>query len=125
MLDICNQLDLTWRACLRLEPGLARRLVTRSARSRGPGARCLVDDTVEREVEPPMAGTSQTAPHDCGEDMSQNDRPDPVTEAFVAHRNLLFTVAYEMLGSATDAEDVLQETWLRWVGVDLDAVRIR
>jgi RNA polymerase sigma-70 factor (TIGR02957 family) len=70
-----------------------------------------------------MAGTSQTAPHDYGEDMSQNDRPDPATEAFVAHRNLLFTVAYEMLGSATDAEDVLQETWLRWVGVDLDAVR--
>ncbi|WP_206686178.1 RNA polymerase sigma-70 factor [Kribbella qitaiheensis] len=45
------------------------------------------------------------------------------TEAFVAHRNLLFTVAYEMLGSAADAEDVLQETWLRWSGVDLDEVR--
>ncbi|MGK5673123.1 RNA polymerase sigma-70 factor [Micromonospora sp. URMC 106] len=45
------------------------------------------------------------------------------TDAFLAHRNLLFTVAYEMLGSAVDAEDVLQETWLRWVGVDLDAVR--
>jgi RNA polymerase sigma-70 factor (TIGR02957 family) len=28
-----------------------------------------------------------------------------------------------MLGSAADAEDVLQETWLRWVGVDLDTVR--
>ncbi|RSM75961.1 RNA polymerase sigma-70 factor [Kibdelosporangium aridum] len=49
--------------------------------------------------------------------------PDPATEAFVTHRNLLFTVAYEMLGSAADAEDVLQETWLRWVGVDLDTVR--
>ncbi|WP_217142738.1 RNA polymerase sigma-70 factor [Streptomyces sp. AC627_RSS907] len=50
---------------------------------------------------------------------------DPATEAFVAHRNLLFTVAYEMLGSAADAEDVLQETWLRWAGVDLGAVRDR
>ncbi|BDT94521.1 RNA polymerase sigma24 factor [Nocardia sputorum] len=40
------------------------------------------------------------------------------TETFLAHRNLLFTVAYEMLGSAADADDVLQETWLRWVGVD-------
>ncbi|MCW3844235.1 RNA polymerase sigma-70 factor [Micromonospora yasonensis] len=48
---------------------------------------------------------------------------DSATEAFLAHRNLLFTVAYEMLGSAADAEDVLQETWLRWVGVDLDTVR--
>ena len=44
---------------------------------------------------------------------------DPATDAFVAHRNLLFTVAYEILGSAADAEDVLQETWLRWIKVDL------
>jgi RNA polymerase sigma-70 factor (TIGR02957 family) len=50
---------------------------------------------------------------------------DPATEEFLAHRNLLFTVAYEMLGSAADAEDVLQETWLRWAGVDLDTVRNR
>jgi RNA polymerase sigma-70 factor (TIGR02957 family) len=48
---------------------------------------------------------------------------DRATEAFVAHRNLLFTVAYEMLGSAADAEDVLQETWLRWVEADLRQVR--
>src|ERR1700686_1874756 len=38
---------------------------------------------------------------------------DPV----VTHRGLLFTVAYEMLGSAVDAEDVVQETWLRWADV--------
>ena len=48
--------------------------------------------------------------------------PD-ATEVFVAQRNLLFTVAYEMLGSAADAEDVLQETWLRWVDVDRSEVR--
>ncbi|WP_437114739.1 RNA polymerase sigma-70 factor [Streptomyces longispororuber] len=48
---------------------------------------------------------------------------DTATEVFVAHRNLLFTVAYEMLGSAADAEDVLQETWLRWAGVDPATVR--
>jgi RNA polymerase sigma-70 factor (ECF subfamily) len=53
------------------------------------------------------------------------ERMDPATETFVAHRNLLFTVAYEMLGSAADAEDVLQETWLRWAGVDLDTVHDR
>ncbi|MFI6598867.1 RNA polymerase sigma-70 factor [Nonomuraea sp. NPDC050536] len=47
---------------------------------------------------------------------------DAATEAFVAYRNLLFTVAYEMLGSAADAEDVLQETWLRWVKADLEQV---
>ncbi|MQY05595.1 RNA polymerase sigma-70 factor [Actinomadura macrotermitis] len=48
---------------------------------------------------------------------------DPATEAFVAHRNLLFTVAYEILGSAADAEDVLQEAWLRWAEIDLAQVR--
>ena len=45
-------------------------------------------------------------------------RRDP----FVTHRSLLFTVAYEMLGSAADAEDVVQETWLRWAGIG-DAAR--
>jgi len=57
--------------------------------------------------------------------MSEAGRPGPATEVFLAHRNLLFTVAYEMLGSAADAEDVLQETWLRWAKVDLDTVRDR
>ncbi|KAB2349663.1 RNA polymerase sigma-70 factor [Actinomadura rudentiformis] len=57
------------------------------------------------------------------EPLAGGGRMDSATEAFVAHRNLLFTVAYEMLGSAADAEDVLQETWLRWVGVDLATVR--
>lgn len=52
-------------------------------------------------------------------------REDPALEAFVAHRNLLFTVAYEMLGSAADAEDVLQETWLRWAGVDHETIENR
>src|SRR5207248_11370018 len=33
------------------------------------------------------------------------------------------TVAYEMLGSAADAEDVLQDSWLRWAGVDKTRVQ--
>ena len=44
-------------------------------------------------------------------------------DPFVTHRGLLFTVAYEMLGSAADAEDVLQESWLRWDQVDRSEVR--
>src|ERR1700748_3138090 len=70
-----------------------------------------------------MTGTSTPAPGNRGGSMSRDGRPDPATEAFVAYRNLLFTVAYEMLGSAADAEDVLQETWLRWAGVELGTVR--
>ena len=46
-----------------------------------------------------------------------------MTDPFVTHRSLLFTVAYEMLGSAADAEDVVQEAWLRWADVDQAAVR--
>lgn len=46
-----------------------------------------------------------------------------VDDPFVTHRSLLFTVAYEMLGSAADAEDVLQESWLRWAAVDHDTVQ--
>ncbi|GIG20567.1 RNA polymerase sigma24 factor [Cellulomonas chitinilytica] len=42
-------------------------------------------------------------------------------DPFVTHRSLLFTVAYEMLGSAADAEDVVQETWLRWADLGEDA----
>ena len=46
-----------------------------------------------------------------------------MSDPFVTHRNLLFTVAYEMLGSAADAEDVVQETWLRWAEVDQTEIR--
>jgi RNA polymerase sigma-70 factor (ECF subfamily) len=40
--------------------------------------------------------------------------PDPRLEAFDRHRRLLFTVAYSMLGSVADAEDTVQDAWLRW-----------
>lgn len=43
-------------------------------------------------------------------------------DPFLAHRGLLFTVAYELLGSGADADDVVQETWLRWAAVDRAAV---
>lgn len=66
---------------------------------------------------------SEISEHNVRTEDAGGIRTDTATDAFVAHRNLLFTVAYEMLGSAADAEDVLQETWLRWAGVDLDAVR--
>lgn len=47
-------------------------------------------------------------------------------EPFVTHRSLLFTVAYQMLGSAAGADDAVQEVWLRWAdmgGAARDEVR--
>ncbi|MEU0468568.1 sigma-70 family RNA polymerase sigma factor [Amycolatopsis sp. NPDC006131] len=45
--------------------------------------------------------------------MMTDNRPDPVTEAFEAQRDRLRAIAYRVLGSHADAEDVLQEAWLR------------
>ncbi|MQM27920.1 RNA polymerase sigma factor SigJ [Glycomyces albidus] len=45
---------------------------------------------------------------------------DAAAAGFVQHRELLFAVVYNMLGSVADTEDVLQETWLSWAGVDRD-----
>jgi RNA polymerase sigma-70 factor (ECF subfamily) len=42
---------------------------------------------------------------------------DPLP-VFDAHRRLLFTVAYQMLGSVADAEDTVQDAWLRWSAAD-------
>jgi RNA polymerase sigma-70 factor (ECF subfamily) len=49
--------------------------------------------------------------------------PGPDPAEFEALRPLLFTVAYEMLEVAADAEDVVQEAWLRWSQVDPASVR--
>jgi RNA polymerase sigma-70 factor, ECF subfamily len=46
-----------------------------------------------------------------------------MSDVFDTHRRLLFTVAYDLLGSVADAEDVVQETWLRWSRVAQDEVR--
>ncbi|WP_435853360.1 RNA polymerase sigma-70 factor [Streptomyces smyrnaeus] len=68
-------------------------------------------------------GERSEHPRDAAASPARGVRMESATEGFVAHRNLLFTVAYEMLGSAADAEDVLQETWMRWAGVDHAAVQ--
>ena len=50
-------------------------------------------------------------------------RPDPATDAFQAHRPRLVRLAYRMLGSTAEAEDVVQNAWLRWRTVDPAEVR--
>ena len=53
---------------------------------------------------------------------SSGERPLDAACVFDEHQGLLISVAYRVLGSVTDAEDAVQETWLRWSGVDHSAV---
>lgn len=80
------------------------------------------DEGREREVE-----RRQCLRHQDRRDVDhrRDDQADCslATTSFVTHRDLLFTVASRVLGSAADAEDVLQEAWLRWTKVDLGQVR--
>ncbi len=55
--------------------------------------------------------------------MTRAPAPSEHAERFTMLRPLLFTIAYEILGSATEADDVLQDGYLRWADVDLSTVR--
>jgi len=50
------------------------------------------------------------------------DELEQAMETFTAVRPRLFGIAYRMLGSVSEAEDIVQDTWLRWQGTDRDAV---
>jgi RNA polymerase sigma-70 factor (ECF subfamily) len=51
------------------------------------------------------------------------DVPERATSAFLSVRPRLFGIAYRMLGTAADAEDIVQEAWLRWQSTDRSVVR--
>ncbi|MEV6227361.1 RNA polymerase sigma-70 factor [Saccharopolyspora shandongensis] len=46
----------------------------------------------------------------------------PDQQVFREHRNLLFSVAYRVLGSAADAEDAVQDAWIKWSATDRSQV---
>ncbi|RAO22499.1 ECF RNA polymerase sigma factor SigJ [Micromonospora noduli] len=48
--------------------------------------------------------------------------PDADEQVFHSHRNLLFSVAYRILGSAADAEDAVQDAWISWSSADRSQV---
>ena len=49
---------------------------------------------------------------------TSSERPLDAASVFDEHRGLLVSVAYRILGSVSDAEDAVQEAWLRWANVD-------
>ncbi|MFG3292071.1 RNA polymerase sigma-70 factor [Streptomyces sp. NPDC048179] len=51
------------------------------------------------------------------------DSLDQATKDFVAARPRLFGIAYRVIGSAVEAEDIVQETWVRWQGTDRTVVQ--
>src|SRR5205823_8364916 len=102
-------------------PEEARRACPGGAHSRR-GVREL-DGEGQRRVGDRVPGFLQGVQAAAGAILGQDRDLGMSDDAFARHRRLLFTVAYEMLGSAADAEDVVQETWLRWADVDHTAVR--
>src|ERR671923_2118357 len=48
--------------------------------------------------------------------------PEPIAEQFEAHRAHLRAVAYRMLGSASEADDAVQESWIRFARTDVSGV---
>jgi RNA polymerase sigma-70 factor, ECF subfamily len=51
------------------------------------------------------------------------DSLDRATSAFLSVRRRLFGIAYRMLGTAAEAEDIVQDVWLRWQSADRSVVR--
>jgi RNA polymerase sigma-70 factor (ECF subfamily) len=56
-------------------------------------------------------------------DTTQRDELDAAAQTFAEVRPRLFGIAYRMLGTVADAEDVVQDTWERWQGTDRSVVR--
>jgi RNA polymerase sigma factor (sigma-70 family) len=56
------------------------------------------------------------------EEAADRSSMDDATAIFSEHRELLFSIAYNILGDVADTEDVLQETWLSWAGAEPELI---
>ena len=103
-----------WAARLEVESSADGARVERAAQSR----RC-------EDLLPALALMTALAPTSNGDAMTHatGARTDDGLSAFLAARPRLFGIAHRMLGSRFDAEDVVQEVWLRWQATDRSVVR--
>lgn len=88
--------------------------VPADARTRGPTVRLLLDRALCRVTAPGPSSCSTVA--GCAR-VCQAELVVSVEE-FLAERPRLFGVAYRMLGEANEAEDVVQDAYLRWTAVE-------
>ena len=56
-------------------------------------------------------------------DVGGTDDIGMAVDVFDEHRRRIFGIAYRMLGTVADAEDIVQETWIRWQGADRSDIR--
>ncbi|MFI9328730.1 RNA polymerase sigma factor SigJ [Kitasatospora sp. NPDC052868] len=62
----------------------------------------------------PRTPSTPSTPSTPNTPSTPDDGVDAATHAFTEHRELLFSMVYNLLGTVADTEDVLQETWLSW-----------
>jgi RNA polymerase sigma-70 factor, ECF subfamily len=70
-----------------------------------------------------IAGEADSASPIVPADARASARPPGALEAFEGQRRTLFSIAYRMLGSVREAEDLLQDAYIRWHGVDYATVQ--
>lgn len=66
---------------------------------------------------------AMAAPSATDDNRGVHTEPDDALATFDAHRRRVFGIAYRMLSTVSDAEDIVQETWLRWQHTDRSKVQ--
>lgn len=85
-----------------------------------PGGRYRVEHGGIRPDDPagPVENEESGDVSAVSDDTPRTDGLDDAVGIFAAQRRRLFGIAYRMLGTVADAEDIVQETWIRWQGAD-------
>ncbi|WP_009473019.1 sigma-70 family RNA polymerase sigma factor [Rhodococcus sp. JVH1] len=81
-----------------------------------------MDAKLDTQTQTPIQDTSEGADVYTGDGGREISDLDQAASAFLNLRPRLFGIAYRILGSASEAEDIVQEVWLRWQGTDRTVV---